>query len=205
MPMTAVVLAGGQSQRMKTNKAFLHVGETPLIQRVMTVLTPLFTNILINTHSPESYTALGLPVIPDVVPGKGALGGIYSGLLHADTDYVFCAACDMPFLEPTLIRYMQSQTAGYDLLVPHAPDGFHPLHAIYSTRCQGVIEEFLDNDRLKISHLFSRVRTRYITVDEIQRFDPHYDSLLNINTPEDLEKARKRAKEKRLWETRRVL
>ena len=197
MPMTAVVLAGGQSQRMRADKAFVSFGGKTLIERVMTVLTPLFEEIVINSNSPEAYTSLGLPVIPDIFPGKGALGGIYSGLVQAKTRHIFCAACDMPFLEQRFIRYMQQQAYDYDVLVPHTPDGFHPLLAIYSKRCQGVIEELLHNHKLKISLLFPRVRTRYITAHEIQQFDPYYDSFLNVNTPEDLERARKREKERK--------
>lgn len=190
--MTAVILAGGQSRRMKTDKAFVKVGGRRLIERVLTAITPLFTEILINSNMPEFYTELGLPIIPDIFPGKGALGGIYTGIVHAKTDYVFCVACDMPFLNQELIRYMQAQVNGYDALVPKAPDGMHPLHAIYSKRCQGIVEELLRKGRLKISNVFALVRSRYITKHQIQQFDPEFESFLNINTLEDLTRARRK-------------
>ncbi len=189
--MTAVIIAGGQSRRMKRDKAFLDIGGKMLIERVLDVLIPLFPHIIINSNTPEAFRAWNYPVIPDVMPGKGALGGIYTGLLCGQTEYVFCVACDMPSLQPDLIRFMQSNLHGEDVLVPKTPDGLHPLHAIYSTRCCRTIRELLDNDQLKISALFPLVRTRCLDEHELRRFDPSLESFLNVNTLEELRAARK--------------
>ena len=189
--MTAVIIAGGQSRRMKRDKALLEIGGKMLIERVLDAIAPLFSHIVINSNTPDAFQAWNYPVIPDVIPGKGALGGIYSGLLHGKTDYVFCVACDMPSLQPDLIRFMQSSLDGEEALVPKTPDGLHPLHAIYSKRCCTAIEGLLHNDQLKISDLFPLVRTRYLNEHVIRQFDPYLESFLNVNTLEELRTARK--------------
>jgi molybdopterin-guanine dinucleotide biosynthesis protein A len=193
--MTVVILAGGQSRRMKADKAFVKIGGKHLIERVLRVVTPLFSEVLINSNHPESYTKWNFPVIADIFPGKGALGGIYTGLVHAKTEYVFCVACDMPSLNQDLIRFMQQRINGSDALIPQTPDGIHPLHAVYSKRCCRVIAQCLQKDRLKISNIFSQVRTQYLTEQHIRQFDPTFASFCNVNTLEDLRIANKKLQE----------
>jgi molybdopterin-guanine dinucleotide biosynthesis protein A len=190
--MTAVVIAGGRSRRMRTDKAFVVVGGKRLIERVIEVIAPQFSQILINSNKPDRYQELGFPVIPDIVNDKGALGGIYTGLVHAPTDHVFCVACDMPVLNRDLIRYMTEKVNGFEAFVPKTPDGLHPLHAIYSKRCIRVIEELLQKNILKISELFPKVRSHYLTEEQISLFDPGFESFLNVNTWQDLTTARRK-------------
>ena len=175
---------------MKTDKAFVDIGGKRLIERVLDELIPLFPRIFINSNTSEGYEELGFPVIADIFPNKGALGGIYSALVRSDSKYVFCVACDMPSLNGELIQFMQRQVEGCDVLVPQAPDGLHPLHAIYSKRCCQVIRELLLMDKLKISELFHRVQTQYLPESDIRRFDPNFESFRNLNTLHDLHLAR---------------
>jgi molybdopterin-guanine dinucleotide biosynthesis protein A len=100
-------------------------------------------------------------------------------------------ACDLPFLNPTLIAFMQTEARGCDALVPKTSDGLHPLHSIYSTRCCDVIEAQLREDRLKISDLFSGVNTRYLAEEQIRRFEPDLRAFVNVNTLEELQRARR--------------
>jgi len=192
MSMTAVVLAGGRSRRLQEDKALLKFGEKRLIQYVLDVVTPLFASVLINCNTPERYREWGLPIIEDIWPDKGALGGIYTALTHATTQHVFCVACDMPFLNPSLIQAMIDRAQTCDALIPKTPDGHHPLHAIYSTRCKGPIESLLLQDRLKISNVFPLVNTCYFTADEIRQYDPQLNSFTNLNTWQDIETVRER-------------
>lgn len=189
--MTAVIVAGGRSRRMQRDKAFLDIGGKMLIERVLEVVNPLFSSVLINSNTPQRFERWGVPVIPDIFPGKGALGGIYTGLVHARTDAVFCVACDLPFLNPELIAFMQTEARGCDALVPKTSDGLHPLHAIYSRSCRTVIETRLRENKLKISDLFSLVETHYVEEDEICRFEPELKVFVNVNTLEELQLARK--------------
>lgn len=177
---------------MQTEKAFITVGGTLLIERVLQVITPLFSEILINSNTPDAYARWNIPVIPDIVPNKGALGGIYTALTHSTFEYTFCVACDMPLLHAEFIRFMQDYVQGYDALIPRTPEGFHPLHAIYAKRCCQVIPELLAQDRLKISNLFELVHTRYVTPAHMRQFDPDAEFLTNLNTLEEVERLQKR-------------
>ena len=184
--MTAVIIAGGQSRRMRREKALIEVGGLCLIEYVLHALTPLFSEIFINANSPETYKRFGVPVIQDLLPDSGPLGGIHAALSAARSEYVFCVACDMPLLQPPLIRLMQQQVVGYDALVPHTADGFHPLHAIYATRCIGDIEKLLQERIFKVSALFAHIQTKFFDEPEIRRIDPELRSFLNLNTQEEL-------------------
>ena len=176
---------------MKLDKAFLDIGGKLLIERALEALSPLFSDVLINSNTPRRFERWGVPVIPDVFPGKGPLGGIYTGLVHARTDSVFCVACDLPFLNPELIAFMQSESRGCDVMVPKTSDGLHPLHAIYSRRCRVTIETRLRTGQLKISDIFSLVETRYVAEKDICRFAPELRCFMNVNTLGELQHARK--------------
>jgi molybdopterin-guanine dinucleotide biosynthesis protein A len=153
---------------------------------------------------PHKYEVLGATMVSDVRPGQGALGGIYSGLLAVSHFHSLVVACDMPFLNLNLLRYMALLAPGYDVVIPrvtartfssHRPlseepvtakeEHLHPLHAIYSKRCLGPIEELL-----RIIAFFPQVRVRYVEQEEIDPFDPQHFSLFNINTSADMERAK---------------
>jgi molybdopterin-guanine dinucleotide biosynthesis protein A len=170
---------------------------------VLDVVTPLFSHVLINSNQPALYREWDVPVIPDMLPNKGALGGIYTALQAAPTIYVFCVACDMPFFNSDLLQAMVVQSEAYDALVPCLPDGLHPLHAIYSKHCLSSIETLLRQNRLKISGFFPLVNIRYLNTEDIQPFDPHFESFINLNTWEDVEKARKKLESGKKAESRR--
>ena len=100
--VTGVILAGGKSSRMGQNKALMPLGDQRLIDRVVAVLHEVFANLLMVTNSPEVYADLDLPIVADIYPDKGSLGGIYSAIYHAPTPYCLVVACDMPFLNAAL-------------------------------------------------------------------------------------------------------
>jgi molybdopterin-guanine dinucleotide biosynthesis protein A len=129
-------------------------------------------------------------VIVDIYPGKGALGGIYAGLASADSFYSLVVGCDMPFLNRDLLCYLIDLAPNFDVVVPRIDDMFEPLHAVYSRDCLAPIKELIDKDRLEVSQLFNLVKTRYVGKDEIAKFDPRCLSFFNINTLDDLRKAR---------------
>lgn len=129
-------------------------------------------------------------IIVDLYPGKGALGAIYTGLASADTFYSLVVGCDMPFLNGTLLHYLIELAPNFDAVVPKIDDMTEPLHSVYSKDCLASIKQLLHQDRLAISELFSSVKTRYISNNEIAEFDPEHLSLFNINTQDDLRKAK---------------
>lgn len=194
--LTGIILAGGQSKRMRgENKAFLQLGESSIIETIVALLSAIFPEVMIVTRSPLDYQGLGCRVVSDVEGASGALTGLFSGLNEASTRYGFFVACDMPFLHPELIRYMVSlleegQGQGCDVLVPKMEEGYQPLHAIYSKSCLPAIVRQLREGNQRIFDFFPYVRLREISREELTRFDPDLLSFFNINTPESLEMAK---------------
>ncbi|MFQ6079138.1 MAG: molybdenum cofactor guanylyltransferase [Thermodesulfobacteriota bacterium] len=113
-----------------------------------------------------------------------------TGLFHSSNYHTFCAACDMPFLNPRVIKYMREERDEYDVVVPKTHDGLHPLHAFYSKKCLNPMRQSLDRNDLKIVNFFHHVRVRYIEEMEIREFDPHMRSVINVNTEEEMEAVR---------------
>ncbi len=129
---TGVLLAGGQSLRFGSNKALARFKGCRLIEHPARVLATLFDRLLLVTNSPELYSFLGWPMVPDLLPGNGPLAGIQAALHHASTPFIFVTGCDMPTLDPKLIVYLCERAAGYDVVLPVTSAGPEPLHAVYS-------------------------------------------------------------------------
>ena len=185
-----VILAGGQSSRMGANKALLEFGGEALIGRVARQFTTWFEQVVVVTNTPDQYTFLNLPMTSDRIPGLGPLGALEAGLTASRFEHAFFAACDMPFLNEGLIRYLVAQAPGYDIVVPHIGDEYEPMHAIYARSCLPVITANLDERRLKLLRIFDTVRVRTVETSEITVFGAPERLFFNCNTPEDLEQAR---------------
>jgi molybdenum cofactor guanylyltransferase len=189
---TVAIIAGGKSVRMGTDKSFVPLLGKSMIEHVLERVADLGQSAtIIITNQPEHYTHLGLPTHTDVLRDKGSLGGIYSALTYSATKHTLALACDMPFLNADLLRYMVALNAAhhggpYDVVVPRA-DG-HPqgLHALYSRDCLEPIRARIDQDRLKVIGFYDQVRTRYLDPPEYARFDARGLSFHNVNTPEEL-------------------
>ena len=195
-PVSCIVLAGGESKRLGIDKAFLKIGDRFLIEKVVEKMAQIGNEVIIVTNSPRKYAYLGTKLVGDIYPGKGALGGLYSGLKAACYDYGLVVASDMPFLNLRLLRYMIILSSDYDVVVPRVKELLEPLHAIYSKECLQPIERLLSAGNLRIVGFFPEVQVRYVEEEEISLFDPQFLSFFNINTPADLEKARSLARKK---------
>lgn len=184
LPLSGVVLAGGQSQRMGRNKAFLQLEGETLIERVLARLSPLCDELIVSANDVESYSHLPARIVPDVIPGRAALSGIHAGLLTMQNERAIVVACDMPFLSLSLLRYMAVVSPGYDVVVPRPGKYYEPLHAIYSARCAEAIEETVAEGPRRVIDFYRLVRVREVTGAEIDLFDAHL-SFSNVNTPEE--------------------
>lgn len=129
-------------------------------------------------------------IVTDCYPGKGPLGGVYTGLKVANTFYSLVVACDMPFLNRALLNYLICVAPGFDLVVPKVGSMMEPLHAVYSKNCLEAMEKSLQEDCLQIAKIIPLVRTRYVSDEEVSRFDPKHLSFFNINTEVELQKAK---------------
>ena len=191
-PLSGIILAGGKSRRMGENKAFIRVGPKPIIETIVDLFRELFAETLIVTNQSPLYSHLGVNVYEDILPERGALGGLYTGLLRASSPLSFVAGCDMPSLRGSVITYLCELTNDNDVVVPRTPDGLQPLHAVYSKKCLGPIEELLSAGGHRIFDFFPSVKVRIVSSEELLSVDPGLESFVNINTPEDLESLRRR-------------
>jgi molybdopterin-guanine dinucleotide biosynthesis protein A len=183
--ISGVILAGGQSQRMGTNKAFLVAGGRPLIAWVMERVRVLTRDVILVTNDPEPYRILGGHITGDLLPEGGALSGLHAGLTTAAHGWSLVVACDMPLLNLDLLRYMISLTPYQDAVVPRLEGLEEPLHALYHRRCLRAITHHLLAGDYKMTSFLPEQRVRYLDEAEINRFDPQHLSFTNANTPED--------------------
>jgi molybdopterin-guanine dinucleotide biosynthesis protein A len=188
--VSGIILAGGRSRRLGTDKAFLPLFGEPLVARIARTLAALSDDLIVVTNEPAKYAPLGLAarLVPDDRPGLGSLMGIYSGLKQARHPHALVVACDMPFLSPALLRYLAALADGYDVVIPEI-DGLHePLHAVYGIGCLEPMARLLAAAEHKILALFPQVRVRTVGRSEIEALDPEHRSFLNVNSPEDWER-----------------
>jgi molybdopterin-guanine dinucleotide biosynthesis protein A len=195
---SCIILAGGKSVRLGHDKVLENIGNKSLLEQVISRIDSLCTDIIIVTAEERTFPQLvsrpNLKIVSDIFPGKGSLGGIYTGLVTSASFYNLVVASDMPFLNQNLLRYMIEISDGFDFIVPRVNKLFEPLHAIYSKNCVAPIEFILKQGRKVIIELFDFVKVRYVEADEVHRFDPQHLSFFNINTKNELELARKIAR-----------
>jgi len=188
--VTGVVQAGGKSTRMGGQpKALIPLGGRSIVERVVLALTPVVDDMLLVTNTPELYAFLGLPMIADVYRDHGSLGGIYSGL-RAAGEIAFTVACDMPFLHPEVVRLVVARAGEGDVVIPRVGEQLETMHAAYGKACLAPIEERLRAGRLKIVGFFEHVRVVEIGEAEVARFRDPAVAFMNVNTPDELERAR---------------
>lgn len=191
--MKGIILAGGQNKRIGVNKARLKLGDKTVIEWVTHSLLQVFPEVIIVTNSPKLYEGLGCQLTGDLVPAKGSIVGVYSGLMASFSQYNFLVACDMPFINCNLIRYLVDLTEqegdSFDLVIPKTDSGYQPLHAVYSRSCLPLIKKQLEEGNLTIIDLFPHLKIREVGLEEIIQFDPQLLSFFNINTMADWHKA----------------
>lgn len=195
--LTVCIQAGGQSSRMGEDKALKTFLGNPLIQRVVERLSPVADELILTTNRPDDYAFLKLPLVSDLKPGRGALGGLYTAIASASNPIVAVVACDMPFANARVLeaatRLMVEEEA--DVVIAKGEEGYEPLHAIYRRKtCLPAIEAAIDADMWKVVAWFPQVKVRVLTSDEIKRYDPSGLAFWNVNTPEEFAKAEEIAK-----------
>ena len=183
--MNAVILVGGKSSRMGTNKAFLELKGKTFIELQIELLREMFDEIFISANTSSEYEYLNLPIFKDVYPGKGPLGGIYTSLINSSSLHTFMLACDMPFVEPELIKHLKDLTKEYDVVIPKSEKGLEPLHAFYSKNCIDPIKRSLDENNLRIISFFPHVNVKVVELGSLASSARFKDSIKNLNTMDD--------------------
>ena len=191
MRVTGVIQAGGKSTRMGGRpKALMELGGRRIVERVVAAVAPVVDGLLIVTNTPELYAFLRLPMVPDAYADGGSLGGIFTGLKAAPGDAAFTVACDMPFVHPDLVRFVVSRAAEGDVVIPRVGDQLETMHAVHGKACLAPMEERLRAGRLKIVGFFDSVRVVEIPAGEMAAHGDPAVLFMNVNTPEELARAR---------------
>ena len=192
--ISGVVLAGGKSRRMGQDKRHLLLNGQTLFQRAKGVLESVFSEVLVVVADHETSLPVGkCTVVTDLIPNCATAGGLFTGLSCSTQGMVFVVACDMPYLHSEVITFMASQVEGYDIILAKLSTGVQPLHGFYRKSCLPLLEDMIHHHDLKVQHLLEQPGLRVKLIDEasLQKIDPHLLTFMNINTPADLEMARK--------------
>lgn len=189
-------IAGGQSVRYGSPKAFATVGGVPLIERVVAALQEVTDAQVIVANEPAAYEPLGLPVVRDVLERGAALAGIHAALLEARQhayDGALVVACDMPFPSAALLRTLARNAArsGADVAAPESggPRGIEPLFAYYSVRCVEPIERAVERGDLRVIAFHDEVVVERMPFTDVARYGDPDTLFMNVNTPEERERA----------------
>ena len=199
--ISGIILAGGRSSRLGKDKVFEVIGKETLIERAVRQLAELdeLDELIVVTSERVAPLLdafrLRARIVKDVHIGQGPMGGLHAGLLAAGNDYSLVVACDLPFLNHDLLRYMIGLRRGYDMVVPRVSGMIEPLHAVYSKSCLPAIERRLNEGRSMVYSLLEGVRVRFVEQEEVEKFDPKRLSFFNINSTADIEKAREMARD----------
>ncbi|MBI5543649.1 MAG: molybdenum cofactor guanylyltransferase [Deltaproteobacteria bacterium] len=193
---SAAILAGGTGTRLGgAAKAFLEIEGRSILARQLEVLRPLFAEVLIIANDPVPYSELGLRVVPDRFPGRGAPGGVHAALEAVSSfGWVFCVACDMPFLQASPIALLAAHRGqGVDAVMPIRRGYYEPLFAFYARTLAAPFGKALSVGAPSLVRLLDAASTVRVSEEEYTRADPGGRSLENVNTPEDLARASPRA------------
>ena len=183
--VTGVILAGGKSTRMGRNKALLPLRGKTLVECVLETMQGIFSRILVSVNPEDPYANISIQKVVDRYPETGPLGGITS-VLEAGESRIFCAACDMPFLNKALIAFLCGFVE-YDAVIPVWEGKAEVLHAFYSGTLLPAFRSALQQQHYRITDALQGANVRFVNNSEIRQFDPEGVSFRNLNTPADYE------------------
>ncbi|MBJ9992965.1 MULTISPECIES: molybdenum cofactor guanylyltransferase [Paenibacillus] len=200
--VTGILLAGGQSSRMGTDKALLSVNGETVIERIVRLMSPSASNIIISANDDEKYAFLGKDVVHDRYPGQGPLSGLHAGLHAAATPWSIVTACDMPFVTEEVFRFLAQKAeeavavmgddkSGLQAIVPVSGGRIQPLLAAYHRSVLPSLETCLSSGRLRLTGWLEQLKVCYVSEEElIQELGPGADkAFYNMNEPSDYKRA----------------
>ena len=184
---TGVLVAGGQARRLGgAPKGFVRVGGIPIAARSLALFRALFDEVLVVANDPGPWLALGAPVVPDAIAGKGAPGGLHAALRAARTGWIFAAACDMPFLSEGPIRDLAARRDGAPAVLVEWERGLEGLHAFWSRSALPAVERMLQEGNPSLRAIAAEIGARVVPATEWRAVDPQGRCFENVNTPEDV-------------------
>lgn len=197
---TGVILAGGKNSRLPgKKKTFRKIGDATILESIFKVFSNLFKEVIIVVNDPKDYADCDMTVVTDIIPSQCALAGLHAGLFYASYPNAYVAACDTPFVKEKVIEHIVNQIEpGLDVVIPRTDDGLEPLSAVYSKECIPLIEKNLEKNIFMIKKFYRKKRVKEIPVEQLKAIDPDMQFIFNINTPEDLKKAKEMGKAKKI-------
>lgn len=184
---TGAILAGGAGKRLGgVQKAFIEIDGEPIIARTLRLFRSLFAETILIANDAAPYDGLGVPVIGDEIPGKGAPGGLHAALGAASTGWVFLVACDMPLVREALVRAMATRRREGDAVLCRADDRLQTTCAFYGPACRPALDTLLRTGDPSFRDMLAGLRIAELPEAELSAIDPDHASFRNINTPEDL-------------------
>ena len=189
---TGVILAGGLNKRFSgKKKALINVGGMRILDRIFGIFHDLFKEVILVTNNPLQYLEWDAYIVRDLFPMRSALTGIHAGLFVATYSHAFFSASDTPFLKKELVdTIVSSIEPKADIIIPETSAGLEPLCAVYSKKRIHMIEKHLDEKKFKIQGVFKGACIRKIPESQLRKADPDLLSFFNVNTPEDLVRAK---------------
>jgi molybdenum cofactor guanylyltransferase len=189
MEVSGFITAGGRSSRMGRDKAWLRLGDSTMIERVIAALKPVTASISIIANK-EEYKNLGLPVFRDTYTDIGPLEAIRTALANSPTRRVLLVACDLPFVTSELFSFLVGLGGDHQTVVPVGADGrLAPLCAVYTTNSLTDVTSLIESGERKVARLFDRIPTRFVEFDELNHLKGSSLFFENINTPEEFARA----------------
>lgn len=186
--ITGIILAGGKSRRMGEEKGLLHLGGKYMIEYAINVLREVCDEIIISENS-NAYDFLGYPVVADIFPNSGPMGGIYSAMKHSDTELNLVISCDMPFITKEILCFLIDNISNHEVAVPwYGDQKFEPMCAVYHQNVIPVFEKFIQDNNFKIPDAYKQVKTNKIQMSsDLEVYNPQLFE--NINSKKELQKA----------------
>jgi len=190
--MIGIVLAGGKSRRMGRDKALLPFQGTTLLEYIIMQMRKAVEDVIVVADMPERYVlADGTRVVGDIYPEAGPLGGIVTGLHVAKEGYHPVVGCDMPYLEPAMLRLLIREAQGFDGVIPEVAGRIEPLCAVYHSRCVVALEMALLQGERAVHRAIEYVNMKRVREDVLRTVDKDLRSFINLNTPAEYERVRK--------------
>ncbi|MEZ5109841.1 MAG: molybdenum cofactor guanylyltransferase [Bacteroidia bacterium] len=179
--VTGILLAGGKSSRMGTDKGVVLMNGKKLSEHVLQAMKPVVNDLMIIANN-NNYGDYGIPVFEDIYKNCGPLGGIYTGLVRSKTKKNLMLSCDMPFITSGMLAKILSHSDEAEIIIPVNDGKVEPLCAVYDQSCAVQIRQFLESGKLKIQDVLPYFKTKEVLLTTTEAGK----NFININTPQEL-------------------
>lgn len=188
--VTCAILAGGKSSRFGSNKALAcwNHGKTTVLEAVIKAAGQVSPHCMIIADNAGDYTGSGLPVYPDIIPGRGPLSGIHAAMHNSRTERVLILGCDMPMVSVPFLTWLIRIRTYAPVVVPESESGIEPLHAVWHRSLEFMMKNYLLQGKTGLRHIIHDLPSRIISTEEIRRQGHDPRSIASANTPEELER-----------------